>query len=1412
MTRQEPVAIVGMAAMLPGAPDLATYWHNLVAGVDAVTDVPGHRWDPAFHGGPRPASPDRTYCHRGGFLPEAVEVDVVSHGIAPNSVDGMEPDQLIALKVAADAVEDAGGRSRLGDRSRVGVVLGRGGYLAPGLVRFDQRVRTVRQVLHTLGELMPSIDPDVLGQVREALLEPIGPVQPESTIGLVPNLVASRVANRLDFGGGAYAIDAACASSLIAVDQAVRELTSGRCDAVLAGGVHHCHDDTLWSMFSQLGALSPSQAIRPLSRDADGLLLGEGTGVVVLKRLADARRAGDRVYAVIRGTGTSSDGRGSSLLNPDSGGQRLALRRAWEAAGLDPAEPGSVGLLEAHGTATKAGDEAEIGTLAEVFGADGPPAVIGSVKSMIGHTLPAAGIAGLIKAALAVHHATLLPTLHCAEPNPMLETTRFRTIGTARPWEDRLRRAAVNAFGFGGINAHVVIEAEGDPAPVRASVSEPERVLRLSAGDAEQLRGLLDRPDREVLAAEPGTGPCRVGLVDPTERRLSVARKVVARGQSWRGRNDVWFSTDPLLAQPGSRTAFVFPGLEAEFRPRCDDIAAHFGLAAPEVSAGDLAAHADGVTGVGRFLADVLRRAGVRPDALAGHSVGEWTAMAVGGMHVDDGTALERFWPDGFRVPEVDFVALGCSAREASRRIAEEPELVVSHDNAPRQSIVCGAPDAAERLARSCRADGVFATRLPFRSGFHTVMFRPYLAPFARLLAETELRPSEVPIWSATTAAPYPDDPGEVRALYLDHLVRPVRFRELVEAMHEAGFRAFVQMGPGQLGSFIGDTLGDRPHLAVSANSGLRSGMAQLRRVLTALWVEGAEPDFAALGPRTRPTVSLNTATALLSVAPRARGLLDHAAERRPTSQGLAAELSPAEHRPAANGLAAEFDELLAQTRQAAAEVLAASRRRPRSRTATLPVSLESMPYLRDHRFFRQREDWPDETDRRPVVPATTLVELVLAEVERAWPDGVAVAVHDARFHRWLVAAPARQVPVRMERDGSRVSVTVGEYATMTVELGAGYPLRPAAWNPEPTGPVPLTAERVYRDREMFHGPRFQGITAITSMGERHITGEITAPAAPGALLDNAGQLLGCWMLARESERLLAFPRRIGRITFSGPHPPPGAVLECHVRAATPDPSTLEMDAQLVYKGRTWAEVRQWQDVRLDCDRRAHRAYAFPQRNMLSEQRPGGWTAVVDRWPGPASRDIYAGVYLSAAERAVYEELAPDRQREWLLGRIAVKDAVRSWLWARGEKSVYPAEIRVDDDLRVTGWHRELPALAVSAACDRDFAVALARVPGAAAPGIDVREIRAHSLTEAERRLLTTQDALWSTRLRAAREAAAKAVARPPQDLVVTEIDETRAKVAAGERVLVVEHDTARDAVVAWTAEEQREITLENRS
>ncbi|WP_405990162.1 beta-ketoacyl synthase N-terminal-like domain-containing protein [Streptomyces sp. NBC_00986] len=1499
--RQVPVAIVGMSVLLPGAADLDAYWRNLLGGTDAISEVPDGRWDADYYrpdSASGPAVADQVYCRRGGFVDELAEVEVTRFGIMPNSVPGTEPDQLIALHVAAAALADAGGESRLPDRQRVGIVLGRGGYLTPGLVRLDQRVRTAGQLVRTLGELLPDLDPGQLDRIRTAFTERLGPDSPESVIGLVPNLAASRVANRLDLRGPAYTVDAACASSLIAVDQAVAELAAGRCDLMLAGGVHHCHDITLWSVFSQLRALSPSQRIRPFHRDADGILIGEGTGVVVLKRLADAERDGDRIYAVIRGTGVSSDGRAASLVNPDSTGQTHAVRQAWQAAGLDPALPGSIGLLEAHGTATPAGDGAELATLAEVFGDTGTSqgrAVIGSVKSMIGHTMPAAGVAGLVKAALAVHHGMLLPTLHCDDPHPALAATRFRPLEKAAPWETTseqpVRRAAVNAFGFGGINAHVVLEEapgarasrsagvidrpERTNAPARtASVAEPERVLMLAADSPEALAALLDADDSTLLAADntPATaGRSRLGIVAPDAKRLALARRAVAKGRAWQGRSDVWFTPSPLIGLGAGKLAFVFPGLEGDFTPRVEDVAAHFGLrenrSSTPAQVGDVGRHGFDVVGVGRLLDAALREMGVAPDAVAGHSVGEWTAMTAAGVYSSDEVSdfMEAFDPDSVTVPGLAFGAVGAPAeRVLSALAADWPDagIVLSHDNAPGQSMVCGPDKAVDEFVRSFRAQGVLSQVLPFRSGFHTPMLKPYLAPIEEATNRFRLYPPTVPLWSGTTASPYPTDEKAVRALFIRHLLEPVRFRQLVEAMYAAGHRAFVQVGTGQLGSLIDATLSGRDHLVVAANSPHRSGLAQLRRVAMALWAAGGTTDPVTLAPRKpaprreRPPVRLDMDGALVSLdAPTLVKLRAELRTPAAANNPTLAALSPLDALTDRFPAAAELHALMRDTADTAAQLITAGGRRtatavpapriaaaappapPREWQTTVHVSPKSMPYLMDHCFFPQRPNWPDVADRWPVVPATTIVQHIIEAAERAAPGMRAVAVHDARFDRWLTATPSIDVPVRVVADTpDRLAVSFGPHARGVVELAPAHAVSPPPYpRPAPTTErVPdHTAAHLYNERWMFHGPAFQGVTELTAIGDRHVRGVITTPPAPGALLDNVGQILGYWIMATRTERTVVFPVGMREMRFYGPHPRPGTEVECLVRITSLTDTALEADVQLTVDGEVWAELTGWQDRRFDNDPQTKPVERFPERNTLSEARPGGRTLLNERWPDLASRDLIMRNSLSSVERSQYAEHPPRGRRQWLLGRIAVKDAVRQWLWGHGEGPVFPAEIRVHNDESgrpyVTGLHgRTLPPLDVSLAHRAEAAVAIVRphAPGPG-PGIDIEEVVERppaTLTTAlgveELALMRAQlaatgesEALWFARFWAAKEAVAKAEGTGfrgrPRDFAVFQVAPGSRLLVSGrlERAYTVHYEPAgnppnlpdRTYVVAWT-------------
>jgi acyl transferase domain-containing protein len=418
------VAITGMACLYPGAPDVDAYWRNILGKVDATSDPPPEAWDPDIYYDPEFEDTDSTYCKRGGYLGSLASFDPLAHGVPPVTVGG-EPDQWLALRIAEAALSDAGANELPRHiRERTAVVLGKGTYLNGGNAICVQRGLVIGQTLELIRRLHPEYTDAQLQELREEMQRCLPSLGPETVPGLIPNIVVGRIANRLDFMGPTYTVDAACASSLLAVQLAVRDLLRGDCDLALAGGAQVWMPVPTLNLFCRLGALSRREQIRPFDRNADGTLLGEGIGMVVLKRLADAERDGDRVYAVVRGVGVASDGRAVGVMAPRVEGEELALRRAYAEAGL---EPDSVGLIEAHGTGTPVGDAAEVQALGRVFGernGEQPRRALGTVKSMISHTIPAAGVAGLIKASLALYHRVLPPTLNCEEPNPELGLER----------------------------------------------------------------------------------------------------------------------------------------------------------------------------------------------------------------------------------------------------------------------------------------------------------------------------------------------------------------------------------------------------------------------------------------------------------------------------------------------------------------------------------------------------------------------------------------------------------------------------------------------------------------------------------------------------------------------------------------------------------------------------------------------------------------------------------------------------------------------------------------------------------------------------------------------------------------------------------------------------------------------------
>ncbi|HRC72500.1 MAG TPA: SDR family oxidoreductase [Candidatus Competibacter sp.] len=565
------VAIIGMGVLLPGARDVCAYWSNILNGTNSIREIPPERWDWRLYYDPDPKAPDKVYSRWGGFIGE-IPFDPGRYGLPPVALKSVDPLQLLTLELIRHTLDDAGIDLNRLDRERVAVLLGATGGLGDFSLGYG-----VRSELPRLAG-----NPAETGAGRADL-----PGWTEDSFpGLLLNVAAGRVANRFDFGGVNGTVDAACASSLAAIYQAANELRLGKCDLALAGGIDVMQSPFMYLCFAKTQALSPRGRCQTFDEQSDGIAISEGLAAVALKRLADAERDGDRVYAVIKGVGGSSDGRAKGLTAPRPEGQLRALRRAYEEAGYSPA---TVGCWEAHGTGTVAGDRAELDTLSALLSeAEAAPArcAVGSVKTLIGHTKGAAGAAGLVKAALALYHRVLPPHVGVDRPLPLLRDPASPLVlhPEPRPWighPDYPRRAAVSSFGFGGINFHATLEEYEPVRTVPISAAWPVELLVWRAVDRDGLREQLQRL-REALAA--GAQPSLADLaytlarhVGPEGETLAIVaeslphlveRLDAALAELPNGHiaaKGVYCSTAPLLREAGAKLALLFPGQGSQY-------------------------------------------------------------------------------------------------------------------------------------------------------------------------------------------------------------------------------------------------------------------------------------------------------------------------------------------------------------------------------------------------------------------------------------------------------------------------------------------------------------------------------------------------------------------------------------------------------------------------------------------------------------------------------------------------------------------------------------------------------------------------------------------------------------------------------------------------------------------------------
>ncbi len=863
-------AIVGMACEYPGARSPHELWANALASRRAFRRMPRERLSLDDYFAEDRDAPDKTYGARAAVI-EGYRFDRVGFRISAEAYRSADLTHWLALDVAARALRDAGYANGEGlSRESASVLVGNsltGEFSRASLMRL--RWPYVRRVLDAqLSEEGWDAEKraSFLADLEQTYKAPFPEVGPETLAGGLANTIAGRICNYFDFKGGGYTVDGACASSLLAMSHACSALAAGDVDAAIAGGVDLSLDPFELVGFAKTGALADDE-MRVFDRRAAGFLPGEGCGMLVLRRLEDARADGQRIYGVIRGWGVSSDGKGG-MTRPETAGQILAVQRAYRRAGFGPE---TVTYFETHGTGTAVGDRTELETLLTARNGASSQAALGFLKANIGHAKAAAGVAGVIKATMAVHSQIIPPAMAGDQPHELLAESGASLNASRRGalWpQDQPVRAGVSAMGFGGVNAHFVLESAAETR--RGRLSEEEGRQLRSCQDAELF--VLSAPDRKALAkraealatrveplslaeltdlaawlaAQPAAGPARAAIVAARPEELAgKLRRVSAtleRGDEARGQ----VAAGVFLGEAGDspRIGLLFPGQAAPVYSDGGAWARRFDWIdqayrdAPPIGCQSAIALASATAA--RLLAEFGLDAGVA----LGHSLGELTAMSwAGALEPERLSAMAQTREaimDRLAEPGGGMLSVSLDPESTRAAIGELP-LVVAAENGPKRTVVSGGKAALAQLASRLREQGATAVEIDVKNAFHSPHMEPAAAGFAEWLADQPFAPLAKTMASTVTGETLAAN-ADLRGVLTRQLTEPVRFRQALEHA-QSQVDLWLEAGPGRMLTALADQAGV-PAIALDAGGDSLRG---LLHALGAAYAAGAEPALAKL-------------------------------------------------------------------------------------------------------------------------------------------------------------------------------------------------------------------------------------------------------------------------------------------------------------------------------------------------------------------------------------------------------------------------------------------------------------------------------------------------------------------------------------------------------------------------------------
>ncbi len=802
--RTEPIALVGIGCRLPGGihgPD--DYWRLLRTGTDAVTEVPANRWPLEQWYDANPDAPGKVYTRWGAFLDDVDQFDARFFGIAPREAVTLDPQQRLLLEVSWEALEHAG--------------------IAPDTLA------------GTAAGVFVGISGNDYAQLNGGFVDPRR-LDPYAATGTIDSVAAGRISYVLGLTGPNLALDTACSSSLVALHLACQSLRLGECRLALAAGVNLTLTPLATVAFCKMRALSPTGRCRTFDAAADGYVRGEGCGVVVLKRLADALADGDRVLALVRGSAVNHDGRSNGLTAPNGAAQEAVLRAALANARV---EPGQVGYVEAHGTGTILGDPIEVHALAAVLGRGrkANPLMLGSAKTNLGHLEAAAGVAGLIKAVLVLRHGMIPPHLHLKNLNPHIPWRELPlTVPTGgQPWlADGPRFAGVSSFGFSGTNAHVILESAPPSAPGQLS-PRSVHLLSLSARSDEALRErarqladqLARQPELSLadVCASANAGRAHFGHRLTTLIRASAP--TVAALRAFAAQQETPGLTSGQVPTAAPRVAFLFTGQGAQYvgmagplyktsptfrreLDRCAEILRpHLErplldvLFAPEGTPSPLSQTAyaqPALLAVGYALAMLWQSWGVRPAAVLGHSLGEYTAACVAGVFsLEDALGLVATRARLMQVQPTGGGMAAVFAEETRVATALRPyigRLGIAALNGPSNTVISGDVDALTELLTRLSVEGVSAQRLDVSHAFHSQRMEPVLSAFHSAARQIAHNAPQLTLIANLTGRELAINERLDADYWCRHLRQPVRFADSVRSLRAMGIQVFLEIGP----------------------------------------------------------------------------------------------------------------------------------------------------------------------------------------------------------------------------------------------------------------------------------------------------------------------------------------------------------------------------------------------------------------------------------------------------------------------------------------------------------------------------------------------------------------------------------------------------------------------------------------